>query len=78
MPLPRSTANALSAQGVDFESDVPLIKKTWWRAGGLADGFAVVNDRDALIALQRAANETRCPVFALTRSNKSRVSSTNT
>jgi len=65
MPLPRATAEALRVVGVAFEEDAPLLKKTWWRAGGLADGFAVVNDRDALIALQRAANETRCPVFAL-------------
>jgi len=65
MPLPRSTANALSAQGVDFESDVPLIKKTWWRAGGPADGFVLAPDLPTLVAVQRAANDTGCPLFVL-------------
>jgi len=65
MPLPRATAEALRDLGVAFESDAPLLKKTWWRAGGDADGFAVATDLQTLSALQRVASGTGCPVFAL-------------
>ena len=65
MPLPRATAAALRDAHVTVKEDAPLQKKTWWRAGGRADGFVVAEDLPTLIAVQRAASETDCPVFAL-------------
>jgi UDP-N-acetylmuramate dehydrogenase len=56
---------ALRDLGVAFEQDAPLLKKTWWRAGGSADGFAVATDLRGLQDLQRAASQTNCPVFCL-------------
>ncbi len=65
MPLPQATANALRDLDVAYEEDASLLKKTWWRAGGMADGFVLATDLPTLVALQRAASETACPVFAL-------------
>ena len=65
MPLPRATVEALRGREVDFAEDAPLLKKTWWRAGGPADGFAIAHDLRTLCALQQVAFETDCPIFAL-------------
>ncbi len=65
MPLPEPVAAALSTAGVPFAVDVPLRKKTWWRTGGPADGFARVERLDQLVAVQRVAAEHDLPVFCL-------------
>jgi UDP-N-acetylmuramate dehydrogenase len=65
MPLPRATAAGLRDAGVAFQEDVPLLKKTWWRAGGSADGFLDANDVQTVIAAQRVATQTDCPLFVL-------------
>lgn len=65
MPLPKPALAALLSAGVDVQDDFPLRKKTWWRTGGPADGFAVVRTLDQLVAVQRIASETGIAVFPL-------------
>lgn len=65
MPLPPDTARALHDLGVAFDEDAPLVKRTWWRAGGPAGGLVTARDLPALAAIQRAAHDTGCSVFVL-------------
>lgn len=65
MPLAPAVADALTALGLPFESDVPLAKRTWWRVGGPADAVVTVTDPWALAALLKLGADTGTPVVPL-------------
>jgi UDP-N-acetylmuramate dehydrogenase len=65
MPLPEATANELTKKGIAFEQDVPLAKRTYWRAGGNAWGLAAISSLTALQDTLAICTETGCPVFVL-------------
>jgi UDP-N-acetylmuramate dehydrogenase len=65
MPLPTPAAAALREAGLACAEDVPLARKTWWRAGGPADGYVEVDTLDALRAVQAIALRLDLPVFPL-------------
>lgn len=65
MPLPTPAAAALREAGISCAEDVPLARKTWWRAGGPADGYAEIETLDALRAVQAIAARLELPVFPL-------------
>lgn len=65
MPLDPAVAAALTATGLPFEVDAPLRNRTWWRAGGPADALLRIETLDQLVAVQRIAADTRCPVFVM-------------
>jgi UDP-N-acetylmuramate dehydrogenase len=65
MPLPVPVAAALAARSVPFREDEPLVKKTWWRAGGSADGWVEANDLATLQRLVEVVRETATPLFVL-------------
>lgn len=64
MPLPNSVRAALSEAGVPVVEDAPLARKTWWRVGGPADGYAEIGRLDALRRVMRLAGD-GLPVFVL-------------
>jgi UDP-N-acetylmuramate dehydrogenase len=45
--------------------DAPLVKRTWWRAGGPADRLVDVGSLADLVAIRRAATEADVPLFVL-------------
>ena len=63
MPLPRSTLAALAPRAV--RDDEPLLKRTWWRVGGPADGSIDVATTGELQQVVRAAHATGCPLTVL-------------
>jgi UDP-N-acetylmuramate dehydrogenase len=65
MPLPASTASALRAAGLRFDEDVPLARRTYWRAGGPADALVLPTTVGELAAVQRIAHATGTPVTVL-------------
>jgi UDP-N-acetylmuramate dehydrogenase len=65
MALPQATLTALRDVALHPQLDVPLLKKTWWRAGGPADGFVTASSIEDLANLQRICRQTDCPVFVL-------------
>jgi UDP-N-acetylmuramate dehydrogenase len=65
MPLPTPAVAALREAGIPCAEDVPLARKTWWRAGGPADGYVEVDDLDTLRAVQSWAARFDLPVFPL-------------
>ncbi|MBX2797826.1 MAG: UDP-N-acetylmuramate dehydrogenase [Myxococcales bacterium] len=65
MPLSPDLVDALAAASVQVAPDEPLAKKTWWRVGGAADGYAEVESLLQLSAVQRLCAEASCPVFPL-------------
>lgn len=65
MALPHSTQRALADAGIAVELDASLVKRTWWRAGGPADGLVDVTTLETLRAVLRIAHGTGCPVFPL-------------
>ncbi len=65
MPLPRPTVDALSQAQIAVSIDAPLVRRTWWRAGGPADGLVDAADLETLQAVRRIATETGCPLFVL-------------
>ncbi len=65
MPLTKTTAAAFRNAGLSLREDIPLLKRTWWRAGGPADGFIGVSTVSEAQALQRIAHDTQTPVFVL-------------
>ncbi len=56
---------ALTAAQLAFREDEPLLKKTWWRVGGAADGYLELTESAQLQAVQRIVAETQCPLFVL-------------
>jgi UDP-N-acetylmuramate dehydrogenase len=65
MPIPSVTASALKKAGVEILVDLPLRKRVWWRAGGLADGWASVHTLEECRRIIRIASDTGCPVFPI-------------
>jgi len=65
MSLPQDTLLALQHAGVDVQLDAPLLKRTWWRAGGPTDGLVQCADLPTLQAVRRIATQTGCPLFVL-------------
>ncbi len=63
MPLFPSTFAQLAS--LDVREDEPLVRKTWWRVGGSADGYVEVSTVDELQLVCRATHETGCPLFVL-------------
>jgi UDP-N-acetylmuramate dehydrogenase len=63
MPLFPSTFAQLSA--LDVKEDEPLVRKTWWRVGGPADGYVEVSTLSELQTAARACHSTGCPLFVL-------------
>lgn len=56
---------SLEQSGLKVLPDAPLVKRTWWRAGGPADALVQCSDLGQLVALQRLAEERGLPVFVL-------------
>ena len=50
---------------VPFAEDVPLARRTYWRVGGPADGFASVDAVDRLSKVANACFETHCDLVVL-------------
>lgn len=65
MPLPTPLLDALQEAGVKVALDADLSRRSWWRAGGPADGFAKVTSVEQLAACQAAARASGCPVFVV-------------
>ncbi len=65
LPLDPDVAAALRAAGLDVREDEPLLKKTWWRVGGPADGYVEVASEQALATALTQCAATACPVFVL-------------
>ncbi len=65
MPLPKDVAAELRARRLEVREDEPLAKKTWWRVGGLADGYVEISDTAGLQALQQIASRRGVPVLVI-------------
>ncbi|MEZ4317662.1 MAG: UDP-N-acetylmuramate dehydrogenase [Myxococcota bacterium] len=65
MALPEPTLRALASAPIDVQIDAPLMKRTWWRAGGPADALVQADDLETLRTVRRIATETGCPLFVL-------------
>lgn len=65
MPLSDATRNALAEAGVAVQESAPLLKRTWWRVGGPADGLVQADDLPTLAAVQRIASTTGSGLFVL-------------
>jgi UDP-N-acetylmuramate dehydrogenase len=65
MALPPTVAADLLAAGVPLVADMPLARKTWWRVGGPADGWAEIGDAAVLSAALGICARAGVPVFPL-------------
>lgn len=65
MPLPHHLAAQLRAHQIPVVEDAALVKKTWWRVGGPADGYVEASDLQTLTTLQRICTEQGAPLFVL-------------
>ena len=65
MPLSPALAAQLRAHRIPFVEDAALVKKTWWRVGGPADGYVEATELQTLITLQRVCTEQGVPLFVL-------------
>jgi UDP-N-acetylmuramate dehydrogenase len=65
MPLSAPLAADLRAAGVALVDDLPLARKTWWRVGGPADGWAEIGDPAVLSAALAACRAAGVPVFPM-------------
>ncbi len=65
MPLENAVASALRAAGVALVDDFPLARKTWWRVGGPADGWAEIGDPDILAAAVAICHASSVAVFPM-------------
>ena len=63
--LSESTLSALKASSLHVAYDAPLLKRTYWRAGGAADALVDCGDLATLCEVRRIATETECPFFVL-------------
>jgi UDP-N-acetylmuramate dehydrogenase len=64
MPLPELLA-ALRTAEIPFERNVPLSRRTWWRAGGPADAMATIRSVEALSSVQQLARRAGVPITVL-------------
>lgn len=74
MPFPTAMAALLSSLQISARTDEPLLKKTWWRAGGLADLYVEADDLATLAAVARAAHQTGTAVFVLGNASNTLIS----
>ncbi len=65
MPLPTPLLETLQQAGVKVTLDADLSRRSWWRAGGPADGFVKITSLEQLAACQAAASDHGCPVFVV-------------
>ncbi len=65
MPLAPGIARALIEAGVTVQDDAPLAKRTWWRTGGTADGFATLRTDAELRAASDVCASLGVPLFPL-------------
>ena len=65
MPLPTPLLHALQEAHLKVALDADLSRRSWWRAGGPADGFVKVTSVEQLQACQAAALACGCPVFVV-------------
>ncbi len=65
MALPPAVAADLRAAGVPLQDDLPLARKTWWRVGGPADGWAEVGEIGVLSRALAICDQARVPVFPM-------------
>ena len=63
MPLQQTTTKALAPLPV--RHDEPLVKRTWWRVGGPADGYLEVQTTQELQHVVGVAHATHCPLTVL-------------
>jgi UDP-N-acetylmuramate dehydrogenase len=65
-PADLARLDALAAErGIELQRNVPLAHLTTLRVGGSADRFADARTNDQLLAMLRAAHESRVPAFVL-------------
>ena len=65
MPLPAETTKQLQDASIRVQHDANLARRSWWKAGGKADGLLTVKTLDQLCAARRIASDTHCPLFVL-------------
>lgn len=65
MSIDPRAVRALEDAGLTVVPDAPLVKRTWWRAGGPADALVDCADTRQLAALQTVASNHGLPVFPL-------------
>ena len=65
MSLPTPMLQALQQANLSVSLDADLSRRSWWRAGGPADGFATVKTLDQLSLCQASASAHDCPLFVV-------------
>jgi len=65
MPLPNETTKRLHDASIRVQQDANLARRSWWKAGGHADGMVTVKTMEQLCTTQRIASDTGCPLFVL-------------
>lgn len=65
MQLAPDLVTTLETAGLTVKVDAPLVKRTWWRVGGAADGLVDVRTLDELVLVQQTAHHHGVPVFVL-------------
>jgi UDP-N-acetylmuramate dehydrogenase len=65
MALPTVVSAGLEALGIPHRTHEPLVKKTWWRAGGPADVYVEAGDEATVLQIVEVARETRADLFVL-------------
>lgn len=65
MPIPSATAEALHDGGITYSEDVPIAKRTYWRAGGVVDGLVRVDTLAKLQHVLAIVQAHRVPYFVL-------------
>lgn len=65
MSISPEVVAALEAAGPKVVVEAPLVKRTWWRAGGPADVLVDCATLEQLVAVQRLAATHDLPVFVL-------------
>ena len=65
MPISAPTAEALHHAGITYSEDVPIAKRTYWRAGGVVDGLVRVDTLDKLQQLLSITKDQNVPYLVL-------------
>ena len=65
MALPRDLLAELARYSIVLHENELLAKKTWWRAGGAADGYVEIGDLSTLVLLLRTAHAHQIEVFPM-------------
>lgn len=64
-PELRLLTRALDAKQIPYRTDEPLLKKTWWRAGGSADVYIEASDLPTVRAVAALTHQHAVPLFVL-------------